>query len=321
MKARTRLALPLLPLFASAWTRAAGSWPERPVRLIVPFPPGGSTDAQGRLLGQHLAALWKQPVIIDNRPGAGAIVASNAVAKSAPDGYTLGIVVSSHAINPTLRPDLPYDTLKDFQPVSEIGVQHIILDANPALPVNDLQALLDLARREPGRLSYGSPGIGTAHHLVMELLKTKAGVNIVHVPYRGGAPAQQDVIGGQVPLLVDTYYASSELLRTGKLKALALFSPARTPTAPGIPVVDETVPGVSALSSVGLVAPAGTPMAIVEKISADIAQATRMPEFAARLLAMGLDPVGSTPQAYDQRIRADIVKWAPIVKASGATAS
>lgn len=321
MKTRTRLALPLIPLLASSWVRAKDVWPSRPVRLVIPFPAGGSTDAQGRLLAQQLSSVWNQPVVVDNRAGAGAVVATNAVARAAPDGYTLGIVVSSHAINPTLRRDLPYDTLQDLQPVSEIGVQHIILDAYPGLPAGNIRELIELARKQPGRLSYASPGIGTAHHLVMELFKTKAEVNIVHVPYRGGVPAQQDVMSGQVPLLMDTYYASTELLKTGKLKALALFSPSRPASVPDIPVVAETVPGVSALSSVGLVAPAGTPAEIVQKISADIGRATRTPEFATRLLAMGLDPVGSTPEAYNQRIRADIAKWAPIIKASGATAS
>lgn len=320
MRNRMRLALPLVPLLAHPGARAQEVWPNRPVRLIVPFPPGGSTDAQGRLLAQKLSELWGQPVIVDNRPGAGAVVATNVVAKAPPDGYTLGIAVSSLAINPNLRSNLPYDTLKDLQPVSEVGVQHIILDANPSLPVRNLAELLELARRRPGQLSYASPGTGTAHHLVMELLKAKTGVNIVHVPYRGGAPAQQDVMGGQVQLLMDTYYASEALIKAGKLRPIALFSPARPASVPDIPVVAETVPGVSGQSSVGVIAPAGVPAAIVQKISADIAHATRTPQFAAKLLEMGLDPVGSSPQEYDRRIRADILKWAPVIKASGARA-
>jgi len=321
VKYRTRSALLLLPFALRPWiARAEESWPGRPVRLIVPFPPGGSTDSQGRLVGQHLSELWGQPVIADNRPGAGTVLATNTVAKAAPDGYTLGIAVSSHAINPTLRPNLPYDTLKDLLPISEIGIQHIILVANPSLPVSNLKELLELARKEPGKLSYASPGSGTAHHLVMELLKAKTGVDIVHVPYRGGAPAQQDVMGGQVPLLMDTYYASESLIKAGKLKPIALFSTKRPSSVPDIPVVAETVPGVVATSSVGLIAPAGTPAAVVHRISTDIAQAVRTKEFAQKLLAMGLDPVGSSPQEYDMRIRSDIAKWAPVIKATGATA-
>ena len=321
MKYRTRSALLLLPFALRPWiARAEESWPSRPVRLVVPFPPGGSTDSQGRLVGQHLSGLWNQPVIADNRPGAGTVLATNTVAKAAPDGYTLGIAVSSHAINPTLRPNLPYDTLKDLLPISEIGIQHIILVANPSLPVSNLKELLELARKEPGKLSYASPGSGTAHHLVMELLKAKTGVDIVHVPYRGGAPAQQDVMGGQVPLLMDTYYSSESLIKAGKLKPIALFSTKRPSSVPDIPVVAETVPGVVATSSVGLIAPAGTPAAVVHRISTDIAQAVRTKEFAQKLLTMGLDPVGSSPQEYDMRIRSDIAKWAPVIKATGATA-
>lgn len=318
MRFRSRLLLPLLPAAIPYLARAQEAWPSRPVRLIVPFPPGGSTDSQARLIAQQMSEVWKQPVIVDNRPGGGTVLATNVVAKSAPDGYTIGVAVSSHAINPTLRPNLPYDTLKDLVPISEIGVQHIILDANPALPVNNLQELLDLARREPGKLSYGSPGSGTAHHLIMELLKTRAGVQITHVPYRGGAPAQQDVMGGQIPLLMDTYFASEPLLKAHKLKPIALFSPKRPASVPDIPVVAETVPGVSALSSVGIIAPAATPAEIVNRMSADFVRVVKQKDVSDKLLAMGLDAVGSTSQEYDQRIRADILKWAPIIKASGA---
>lgn len=322
MKNRMRLTMLLLSLVGPMVSpvHAQENWPTHPVRLIIPFPPGGSTDAQGRLLAQKLSEIWKQPVVAENRPGAGAIVATNLVAKAPPDGYMLGIAVSSHAINPTLKSDLPYDTLKDLQPVSEVGVQHIILAANPSLPANNIVELLELARSKPGNLSYASPGTGTAHHLVMELLKAKAGVNIVHVPYRGGTPAQQDVMGGQVPLLVDTHYASAALLKAGKLKPIALFSPSQPASVPDIPVVSKTVPEVAAMSSVGVIAPAGTPATIVQKISSDIARAARTPEFAEKLLEMGLDPVGSSPQEYDQRIRADILKWASVIQASGAKA-
>jgi len=320
MKNRTRLALPLMPLVMSSLAHAQDDWPNRPVRLVIPFPPGGSTDAQGRLLAQKLSEMWGQPVVVDNRPGAGAVLATNVVAKAPADGYTLGMVVSSHAINPTLRSNLPYDTLKDLQPVTEVGVQHIILDANPSLQVNNLAELLELARRQPGRLSYASPGSGTALHLVMELLKAKAGVNIVHVPYRGGAPAQQDVMAGQVQLLVDTHYASAALIKAGKLKPIALFSPSRPASVPDIPVVAETVSGVAGQSSIGVIAPAGTPPSIVQKIRTDIARAAFTPEFAQKLRDMGLDPVASSPQEYDLRIRADILKWAPVIQTSGAKA-
>ncbi len=318
MRNRSRLALAFLPLLAAPSLHAQDTWPSRAVKMLIPFPAGGSTDAQGRAVAQELSDLWKQPVVPDNRPGGGGVICTNTVAKAQPDGYTMGIAVSSHAINPTLRRNLPYDTLKDLVPVSEIGVQHIILVAHPSVPANDLKELLDLARKEPNRLSYGSPGSGTAHHLVMELLKARTGVQIAHVPYRGGAPAEQDVMGGQIPLLMDTYYAAEAALKAGKVKPICLFSPKRPASLPNLPLAAELVPDVVALSSVGLITTAGTPQPIVARMSADVVQTVKRKDFGERLLAMGLDPVGSTSQEYDARIRADIAKWAPIIKASGA---
>lgn len=320
MRFRARLTLPLaaLALCGTSWSQDA--WPSRPVKLVVPFAAGGASDVLGRLLAQRMADVWKQTVIVDNKPGGGTVLGTNTVAKSPNDGYTLGMVVSSHAINPTLRPDMPYDTLKDLVPVTQVGVQHIVLAAHPSLPANNLKELIELARKQPGKLSYASPGTGTALHLAMELLQTKTGTHIVHIPYRGGAPAQQDVMAGQVPLLVDIYYSSAPLIKAGKLKAIALFSPSRPNTIPNLPVVAETVPGVSAMSVVGIVAPAGTPASVVNKASADFAAVLKSREFSEKLLAMGLEAVGSTPAEFDQLIRADIAKWGPIIKATGATA-
>jgi tripartite-type tricarboxylate transporter receptor subunit TctC len=326
MKRRSLAAWPLLSLlvalaspFAAQTARAQASWPSHPVRLVVPFTPGGATDAIARLLAQKLSVQWKQPVLVDNRAGAGTIIGTEVVAKAQPDGYTFGLVVSAHEINPSLRPKLPYDTLKDFTPVSLIGTQHMVILANPSFPANNLAELIALAKKEPGKISYASSGTGTALHLGMELLKTQAGIYLVHIPYRGAAPAQQDVIGGQVPLFVDIYHSSAPFIKAGKLKAIALMSPERPASIPGIPTISETVRGVSALSTIGVVAPAGTPAAIVAKTSADIAAIVKAPDFAAQLQSMGVDGVGSTPEAFDQMIRADIQKWAAVVKASGAT--
>jgi len=321
MKYRDRLMLPLLaclPL-ASRASEAGGGWPTRAVRLVVPFSAGGATDSVARLLANRLNAAWGQPVVVDNKPGSGTILGTDIVAKAPADGQTFGVVVSSHAINPSLRSKLPYDTLRDFAPVSEVGVQHMVIAANPALPANNLAELIALAKRQPGKLSYGSPGTGTALHLGMELLKVKAGLDILHVPYKGGAPAQQDVMGGQVPLLLDIYHSAAPLIRSGRLKPIALLSPRRPPSIPDIPTVEETVPGVSALSSIGIVAPAGTPAAVVRKASADIAALLADKAFAQQFSDMGVDPVASTPEDFDRRIRADIAKWAPVVKSSGAT--
>jgi tripartite-type tricarboxylate transporter receptor subunit TctC len=196
----------------------------------------------------------------------------------------------------------------------------MVIAANPKFPANNVAELIALAKKEPGKLSYATSGTGTALHLGMELLKTRAGIDILHVPYKGGAPAQQDVMGGQVPLLLDIYHSSAPLIKAGKLKAIALLSPTRPASIPDIPTISETVPGVSALSVIGVVAPAGTPRAIVAKASADIAAVVRAPEFSAHLQSVGIEGVGSTPEEFDQEIRNQIAKWAPIVKASGATA-
>jgi tripartite-type tricarboxylate transporter receptor subunit TctC len=294
------------------------AYPTKPVHMIVPFPPGGATDIIGRLVASKMQQVWGQPVVVENKPGAGTVVATELVAKSPPDGYTLGFVITAHVINPSIRSSLPYDTLKDLAGVTQISVQHLIIAANPSLEANNIAELIALAKKNPGKLSYATPGSGTAMHLSMELLKTTAGIDLVHVPYKGGAPAQQDVMGGRVPVLVDVQYAVQPLIKAGKIKVLALLSPQRVPGSPEIPVVAETVPGVSALSIVGLVAPAATPRDLVAKISADIAKAVRSSDLTERMVQLGMEPVGSTPEEFDAFIRTEIAKWAPVVKASGA---
>jgi tripartite-type tricarboxylate transporter receptor subunit TctC len=320
MKLRIRILMLLLSTAFPFMAVAEDAWPSRPLRLVVPFAAGGATDVIARLLAHHMAEVWKQPVIVDNKPGAGTVLGTNIVAKAPADGYTLGVVVSAHAINPSLRANLPYNTLKDFAGVTEVGVQHMVIAANPAFPANNLAELIALAKKQPGKISYASSGSGTALHLGMEMLKVKAGIDLLHVPYKGGAPAQQDVIGGQLPLLVDIYHSSAQQIRAGRLKAIALFSPQRPSSLSSIPTISETVPDVSALSMVGIVAPAGTPRSIIVKASADMAAVIRSDEFARQLQSMGVEAVGSTADEFDSLVRVDIAKWAPIVKASGAVA-
>jgi tripartite-type tricarboxylate transporter receptor subunit TctC len=319
MKLRSRALLPWLLAGLALPLAAQEAWPARPVKFIVPFAPGGATDSMARLLAQRMSVVWKQAVVVENKPGAGTVLGTDAIAKAPADGYTMGLVVSAHAINPSLRPKLPYDTLKDFAAITELGVQHMVIAANPSFPANNMAELIELAKKRPGTISYASSGSGTALHLGMELFKTRAGVDILHVPYKGGAPAQQDVIGGQVPMLLDIYHSSAPLIKAGKLKAIALLSPQRPASLASIPTVAETVPGVSALSVMGVVAPAATPRAIVAKAGADMAAVIRSPEFVDLLRDMGVDAVGSTPEEFDALIRSDIAKWAPVVKASGAT--
>jgi tripartite-type tricarboxylate transporter receptor subunit TctC len=293
-------------------------FPARPVRLMVPFPPGGATDIVGRLVATKMQEVWGQPVVIENKPGAGTVVGTDYVAKSAPDGYTLGMVVTAYVINPSLRGDLPYDTLRDLTGVTQVSLQHLVMAAHPSLPANTIPELVALAKKEPGKLAYATPGSGTAMHLSVEMLKTSAGIDLVHVPYKGGAPAQQDVLSGRVPILMDVLYAVQPLIKAGKIKVLALLSPARAPESPEYPIVAESVPGVSALSLVGIVVPAATPRDLVNRIGADIARAVTSSDLTERMKQQGMEPIGSTPEEFDALIRAEIEKWAKVVKASGA---
>jgi tripartite-type tricarboxylate transporter receptor subunit TctC len=296
---------------------SAQQYPVKPVRLIVPFPPGGATDIVGRLVAGKMQEVWRQTVIVENKPGAGTVVGTDAVAKAPPDGYTLGVVVTAHVINPSLRSSMPYDTLKDLAAVTQVSVQQLVIAAHPSVPANNIAELIELAKRNPGKLSYATPGSGTAMHLSIELLKTSAGIDLVHVPYKGGAPAQQDVIGGRVPILLDVLYAVTPLIDAGKIKVIALLGPERVSK---YPVVSETVPGVSALSIVGIVAPAATPSDLVKRISFDVAKAVSESDLTQRMKQLGMEPVGSTPQEFDALIRAEMEKWGRVVKASGAKA-
>jgi tripartite-type tricarboxylate transporter receptor subunit TctC len=302
------------------FTATAKAFPEKPVRLVVPFPPGGATDIVGRMVAAKMQEAWRQPVLVENKPGAGTVVGTDFVAKSAPDGYTLGMVVTAHVINPSLRQAMPYDTLKDLAGVTQVSVQHLVMAANPALEASNVAELIALAKKSPGKLAYATPGSGTAMHLGVELMKAAAGIDLVHVPYKGGALAQLDVVGGRVPILLDVLYAVAPLIKERKIKVIALLSPKRDSANLDYPVVSETLPGVSALSMVGIVAPAGISVELKNKISNDVAKAVRSSDLTERMKAQGMEPVGSTPEEFDATIRAEIDKWARVVKISGAKA-
>jgi tripartite-type tricarboxylate transporter receptor subunit TctC len=304
-------ALPALP----AW--AQEPWPSKPVKLVVPFAPGGPTDTVARLVAERLQAAWKQPVVTDYKPGAGTMVGTEFVARSAADGYTLGMAISAHMINPALQPRIPYDTLRDLAAVSQVAMAHFGLFAHPSLPVNSVPELIAYARKNPGKLSYATPGVGTGTHLAGEMLNAMAGLDMVHVPYKGSAPAQQDVIGGRVPLLFDVLFSSMPFVRDGRLKVLALSSPKRAAANPEIPLIAETVPGFSAMSIIGIIAPAGVPRELLDRISTDIGAAVRTPELNARMVALGMEPVGSSARDYDALIRQELEKWSGVVKRAG----
>jgi tripartite-type tricarboxylate transporter receptor subunit TctC len=306
----------LLGLAAPA-ARAADPFPTRPVHLIVPFPPGGATDIVARLLSEKLQEAWKQNVLVDYKPGAGTIIGTDIVAKSAPDGYTLGIVITGYVINPSMREHMPYDTLKDLSGVSMLTVSHILLSATTALPANTLQEVIALAKKQPGSLSYATPGTGTAMHLAGELLKKRAGIDIVHVPYKGGAAAYPDLIAGRVQLQFDPMYSAMQIIKNHQAKPIAITSPERASVEPDIPTFAETLPGFSVLSITGVVVPSATPRPLVHKISADINAALKSSDLAERMAGVGMEPAGDTPEQFDAFIKAEIEKWAPVVKEAG----
>lgn len=307
-------------LAAALWVGAgaqAETFPTRAVRLIVPFPPGGATDIVARLLGDKLQKIWHQNVLVDYKPGGGTIIGTDFVAKSAPDGYTLGIVITGYLINPSLHEHMPYDTLKDLSGVSMLTISHIVLAATNSLPANNLNELIALAKKQPGALSYATPGVGTAMHLAGELLKKRAGINIVHVPYKGGAAAYPDVIAGRVQLHFDPLYSMEQNFKAHQMKPIAITSPERASVAPNVPTFAETLPGFSVLSITGVVVPSATPRPLVHKISADINEALKQPDLVERMAGVGMEPAGNSPEQFDAYIKSEIAKWAPIVKEAG----
>ena len=304
----------------TAGLAVAQNFPAKPVRLVVPNAPGGGTDILARLLATKLQEIWGQSVIVEYKPGAGTVTGTEYVARSAPDGLTLGMSVSSHMINPSLRTNLPYDTLRDFSGVSLTAIAHTVISATPSLPVNNLGELIALAKKQPGVLGYATAGAGSGLHMTGELLKMTTGIDIVHVPYKGSGPAFPDVIAGRVQLMIDPLFSALPYIKAGKLKAIAIASAKRAANTPDIPTVAETLPGFVVQSLNGIVVPAATPRPIVAKISSDLATALRHPDVRARMAEIGLEPAGSTPEEFDALIRSEIERWAKVVKFSGAKA-
>ncbi|MEO7939317.1 MAG: tripartite tricarboxylate transporter substrate-binding protein [Burkholderiaceae bacterium] len=253
------LALPTLPVQAWAQSASTASWPERPVKLMVPFSPGGPTDTIARLLAEQLQAIWKQPVVLDYKPGGGTILGTQLVANAPADGYYIGMAISALMINPGLQPSLPYDTRKDLAAVSLIARSHFGVFAHPSAPFDDVTGLIAYAKANPGKLSYATPGVGTGTHLAGELLKNMAGIEMLHVPYKGSAPAQQDVLAGRVPLLFDVMFSAMPFVRDKRLKAIGLASPQRAASEPQIGLIADVVPGFSAMSYIGVIAPGQLP--------------------------------------------------------------
>ena len=303
-----------------AGAAAAQPYPAKPLRLVVPFPPGGPADILSRIIGQHLSESWGQQVIVDNRAGAGGNIGSDIVAKSAPDGYTLLLgFVGTHAINSSLYGSMPYDNVRDFEPVTKVAMVTIILVLHPSVPANSVGELVTLARGRPGELTFGSPGNGTPQHLAGELFNTMAKVRMVHVPYKGAVPALNDLLGGRVSMIFSSMPPALPHIKTGKLKALAVTSGRRSPAVPAVATVAESgLPGYEVINWYGVLAPAGTSREIVAKLNGEIHRILNLSDVKERLAAQGAETVTSTPQEFGAYIKAETEKWARVVKFSGA---
>ena len=314
-------ALLLAALGAStAFAQGAASYPVKPIRIVVPFPAGGTTDILARAVGNDMHKAWGQAVVVENRPGAGGNLGSDVVAKAAPDGYTLLVgAVSPQAINVTLYPKMPYDVMRDFAHITLIAAVPNLLEVHPSVPVKTVKELIDLARSKPGKLSYASSGNGTSIHLSAELFKTMAGVDMLHVPYKGSAPAVTDLLAGQVQLMFDNLPSSIAQVKAGKLRPIAVTTLKRSPALPDVPTIAESgLPGYDASSWFGMHAPAGTPKDIISKIHGVVTKSLQTPQMIERLSTQGAQPVGNTPEEFTEFLRVEIAKWAKVVKASGA---
>lgn len=322
MKLAPRRLVPLAAALLLAGGANAQSWPAKPVRWIVPYTPGGITDTVTRLVTQKLGEALGQPIIVENRPGANSIVGADIAAKAAPDGYTFVTVIAAHAANATLYAGkLPFDPVKSFAPVSLVAAAPLIITASNAFPPKDVRELVAYAKANPGKISFGSSGIGAAAHLTTELLKQTAAIDMVHVPYKGTAPALQGLMANDIQILVDVPSSMMPHVRSGKIKALGMFSKARLGGAPEVPTVAEAGgPAIESATWVAFLAPAATPREIVARVSQETAKAVNAPELRDRLVQMGIDPIGSTPDQLARFLDDEIAKWAKVINTAGVKA-
>jgi len=305
----------VLVLFASAQSRA--EYPEKPIHLVLPFPAGGAVDFVARLFAAKMVDDLGKPIVIENKSGASGVIATDAVAKAAPDGYTLLLTTPNHTITPALLPSLPYDPQKDLAPVSILAEVPEVLVSHPSAPFTDFAGFVDFAKKNPGDLNYASAGTGTLPHLTMELLLHRLGLKVEHIPYRGAAPAMTDLLAGVVQLKLDTYATSSPQVTAGKLRMLGIASPHRSKLMPDTPTIAEMgLPGYEGILWIAILAPAGTPKAAIDRIAASAAKAARAPDLITRLQSDGVDLIGSTPDELSALIARELPQWRDLAKAA-----
>src|SRR5512143_486053 len=314
----TRIAVLLFSLVAFGAPAQAQHYPAKSVKIIVPYGAGGPADIYARFIGAKLSETMGQPVVVEGRPGGGAVGGTDAVAKSAPDGYTLLMMSNTHAVNETLIPKKPYDLMRDLAPITGVNYSDLLMVVHPSVPANNLKEFIALAKANPGKLNYASSGPGTPYHLAGELFKAMAGVNIVHVPYKGSDGARTGILGGQVQMMLDAITTMAANVRAGKLKALGTTGKMRSSVLPDVPTISEAgVPGYEAGIWLGLMAPAGTPHAVLERLNAEVNKIISAPEVREAWNKQGAVPMGMSIEDFGKFMRAEIAKWAPVVKATG----
>lgn len=311
-------ALRLIPALTLLVASGAQAYPDRPVRLIVGFPPGGAADILGRIAAQKLSDALGQQVVVDNRGGAGGLIATEIAAKASADGYTLLFTSIPHVINSHLYRKVAYDPVKDFTPVIQFVAVPLMMASHPSLPAGSVKELVAYAKGRPGQINYGSGGSGASSHLAVELFKAMAGVDLVHIPYKGVGPMITDMLAGQVKLTISSAVPLSPQVKAGRLRGLAVTSPKRSAAFPDLPAIAESVPGYEVINWFGILAPAGTPKTAVSRINAELNKALRQPDLVGMLNSRGADAVGGTPEEFARIIRTDLVKWGKVVKDSGA---
>ncbi len=317
MRAFLRLATVILPVFL-AWPAAAQTYPSRTVKMIVPFGAGGPADVYARVLAQHLTEETKQSFVVEDRPGAGSVIGTDAVAKSAPDGYTLLVMSNTHTTNELLLPNKPYQLMRDFVPVATINYSDLLMVVHPTVPAKTVKEFIDLAKKEPGKLNYASSGPGTPYHMAGELFKAMSHTDIVHVPHKASGDARNSTIAGTVQMMFDAVTTMSALAKGGQVRALATTGVQRNPLTPDLPTVAETVPGYEATIWIGVMAPKGTPKEVITFLNTAINKVINRPDVKEAWLKQGAIPLVKTPDEFDAYLRKDIEKWANVVKVSGA---